>query len=576
MNDRKLYLRLMSHVWPYWQIMSISIFLLVLLAATEPLFPALIKPLLDEGFVKKDQEFINLIPYILVGLFILRGALSFTSTYAAGWLANKLVADIRNLLIQRLVRLPVYYFDSHSSGRLASHVIHDAGAVTGAATQSLTIITRDSLTLIGLIGWLLWLDWFLTSITLAIAPLIAISIKYFNKRLRINSKKHHVALAELTHRVEEIATNNRIMKIFNAETFEFEKFKKLNEKQRQISMKSTVAGSALTPVVQLLVSMSVAIVVSIALNSSGSATSTAGGFMSFLTALLMLLPPIKRLTDISSVIQRGLAAAELIFSILDQPEEKYCTKTSTEKSSKYIAITDLTFRYPEAEKDTLTNFNLEIEKGQKIALVGPSGGGKSTITSLLTGFYPYDKGEIIVNGKKSLPRCISDSRELISLVAQDTKLFNDTILYNVSYPDETPNIIKAHEALNNANALDFVNKLEHGIHTHIGQNGVKLSGGQRQRIAIARAFYKDAPILILDEATSALDNESERAIQRSTDQLADGRTSIIIAHRLSTIINADRIIYIEDGKILESGKHQDLLSLGGPYSKQYLLSSTEK
>jgi len=573
MNDKKLYLRLMSHVWPYWKVMAISITLLVLLAATEPLFPALIKPLLDEGFVNKNEEFIGIVPYILVGLFLLRGLLSFTSTYAAGWLANRIVTDIRNLLVQKLVHLPVHFFDSHSSGRLASHIIHDAGAVTGAATQSLTVITRDSLTLVGLIGWLMWLDWFLTSITLTIAPVIAIAIRYFNKRLRINSSKHHISQAELTHRVEELSTNNRVMKTFNAEIFEINNFKKLNEQQRQIAMKTTIAGSALTPVVQFLVSMSVAIVIGIALNSEGGATSTAGGFMSFLTALLMLLPPIKRLSDISSVIQRGLAAAELIFSILDEDEEKICHQETIDKSSEYITISNITFRYPSADSNILKKFNLNIHRGQKIALVGPSGGGKSTIASLITGFYPFTTGEIIIDGKKSLPQCTSNTREMISLVTQDTKLFNNTVLRNVAYADEQPNISRVMIALEKANALSFVNNLPSGINTHIGQNGVKLSGGQRQRIAIARAFYKDAPILIFDEATSALDNQSEREIQRSIEQLSEGKTSLIIAHRLSTIINADRIIYIENGRIIESGTHGELLQLGGAYAKQHTLAN---
>jgi len=576
MNDRSLYFRLLTYVKPYWKRLVISAFLLALLAASEPLFPALMKPLIDEGFTNHNEKYIQWIPIALVGLFLFRGILTFTSTYISAWVANRVVADLRGEMFQHMVHLPVTYFDSQSSGSLASHIAHDAGNVAGAAPSALTVITRDSLTLAALIGWLLWLDWKLTMITLAMFPFIIMVVRYFNRRLRNVSSANQNAMATLTHTIEEAASNNRIVKIFTAEQYEIKRFRSTNEHQRGLAMRATVAHSALTPIVHLLASLSVAIIIAVALHQSNNATATAGGFMSFLTALLMLLPPIKRLTDITSIIQRGLAAAEMVFSIIDKPaEQNHSSLINSHISKGRVEFKEVGFHYPDTNRKVLEQFSLTIPEGKNIALVGHSGSGKTTITSLLSGFYPITEGRIFLDGINFMELDLNEIRHNISLVSQDIRLFNNTILCNVTYGEESPNRQLANKALEMANALRFVEELPKGLDTLVGQNGVRLSGGQRQRIAIARAFYRDAPILILDEATSALDTESERNIQNALKKLMKNRTTIMIAHRLSTIEDADQIIVMEEGKIVEQGAHDELLSLKGLYAHYYELQFSE-
>ncbi len=572
MNDRSLYFRLLIYVKPYWKKLAVSAALLALLAASEPIFPALLKPLIDEGFTNHNKEYIQWIPVALIVLFIFRGTLTFASTYVSSWVANRVVADLRDEMFQHMVHLPITYFDSQSSGSLASHIAHDAGNVTGAATSALTVITRDSLTLIALMGWLLWLDWKLTIITLAMFPFIVIVVRYFNRRLRNISSANQRAMASLTHTIEEAASNNRIVKSFSAEQYEIRRFRSVNEHQRGLAMRATVAHSALTPIVHLLASFSVAIIIAVALHQSNNATATAGGFMSFLTALLMLLPPIKRLTDVTSIIQRGLAAAELVFSIIDKPRERdHSAAKNIHISTGKIEFIDIEFNYPGTDEQILSHFSLTIPEGKSIALVGHSGSGKTTIISLLSGFYPIKKGRILMDGINFMDLALNEIRHNIALVSQDIRLFNDTIMCNVTYGEESPNRQYAERALKMSNALGFVEKLPQGMDTKVGQNGVKLSGGQRQRIAIARAFYKDAPILILDEATSALDTESERNIQSALKKLMKNRTTIMIAHRLSTIEGADQIVVMEEGKIVEKGNHSELLAIEGFYANYYEL-----
>ncbi len=576
MNSRQLYLRLLGYVKPYWQRLGLSILLLALLAATEPVFPALMKPLLDEGFTNRNEIYMQWIPAALVALFLLRSILTFTSSYVSSWVANRVVTNLRAEMFNHMIHLPITYFDTKSSARLASHIGYDAGNVTGAATSALTVLTRDSLTLIGLIGWLLWLDWQLTMITLMIFPLIVLAVRHFNHRLRKFSTANQDAMANITHAIEEAAGNNRIVKIFSAEQLETARFHNINEHQRGIAMRATIASSALTPIVQLLASLSVAVIIAIALHQSNSATATAGGFMSFLTALLMLLAPIKRLTDITSTIQRGLAAAESVFSIIDEPAERdHASTKQSHISEGNIEFRNIYFQYPGTKKTVLEHFSLKIAPGESIALVGHSGSGKSTVVSLLAGFYPINNGQILIDGTNSMALTLKEIRKNIALVSQDIRLFNHTILHNVAYGDESPNREQTRDALKMANALEFAEQLPDGLDTEVGQNGVKLSGGQRQRIAIARAFYKNAPILILDEATSALDTESERNIQAALDRLVKDRTTIMIAHRLSTIEKADTIIVMEEGKIAERGSHQELLTMNGLYAHYHKLQFSE-
>jgi subfamily B ATP-binding cassette protein MsbA len=579
LNGKQLYARLLGYVKPYWKRLAASMGLLALLAATEPLFPILMKPLLDEGFTNQNEFFIRWIPIALVGLFLLRGALTFSSSYASAWVANRVVADIREELFTHLLYLPASFYDKNSSARLSSHIAYDVNNVTGAATNALTVLTRDSLTIVGLMSWLLWLDWKLTSITIALFPLIALTIRYFNRRLRKISSESQYAMAGITHTIEEAAANNRIVKIFSAQDFEKEQFKKQNEHNRRLGVRSTVASTAVSPLVQLITSLSVAIIIGIALNSDSPGTASAGGFVSFLTALMMLLPPIKRLTDIMSVIQRGMAAAELIFSILDAPTERKESTASEKPLSKMLLSEDIhleavSFRYPEADTNALSSLSLSIPKNQKTALVGRSGSGKSTLIQLLSGFYCVTQGDIRFGETSIRDIPLKQLRQNIAYVSQEVRLFNNSVLYNVAYGDPNPDSERAQESLRAAHAWEFIEKLPEQMNAQIGQNGVKLSGGQKQRLAIARAFYKNAPILILDEATSALDTESEQKIQDGLERLSEGRTTIAIAHRLSTIEKSDVIHVIEHGAVIETGTHLDLINKNGVYAHLHALQAS--
>jgi subfamily B ATP-binding cassette protein MsbA len=571
MNSKQVYIRLLGYVKPYWKTLAFSVLLLSLLAATEPLFPMMMKPLLDEGFTNKDATFMQWIPIFVVGLFLVRGILTFTSSYASSWVANRLVTDLRNLMFNQLTYLPTTYFDHHSSGSLTSKIAYDVNNVTGAATQALTTIVRDTLSLVALLGWLFWLDWKLTIVTLALIPFITIITRYFNKRLRNISGKSQSSMADLTHRIEEASSGHKIIKIFNAQKYEQKRFQLRNEQQRGLAMRSTVAASALVPLVQILASFAIALIIWMALNQDGGGTATAGGFVSYLTAMLMLLPPLKRLTGITATIQRGLAAAESVFEILDEPEEKSAKHQQIRQLNGCIQFNNISFIYPHTEQVILDNFSLEIKCGDTVALVGPSGSGKTTVSNLLARFYNTKSGSITIDEQSISDISLTTLRESISLVSQDIRLFNDTIAANVAYAEVNPDINKVKSALIAANAWEFVTNLPNKLNTMSGQNGVRLSGGQRQRIAIARAFYKDAPILILDEATSALDTESERSIQAALEQLMKNRTTLVIAHRLSTIEHADNIVVMKDGSIVEQGRHAQLIKKSGLYKHYYKL-----
>jgi subfamily B ATP-binding cassette protein MsbA len=571
MNSKQVYIRLLGYVKPYWKTLAFSVLLLSLLAATEPLFPMMMKPLLDEGFTNKDATFMQWVPIFVVGLFLVRGILTFTSSYASSWVANRLVTDLRALMFSQLTTLPTTYFDHHSSGSLTSKIAYDVNNVTGAATQALTTIVRDTLSLVALLGWLFWLDWKLTIVTLALIPFITIITRYFNSRLRNISGQSQRSMADLTHRIEEASSGHKIIKIFNAQKYEQDRFQLRNEQQRGLAMRATVAASALVPLVQILASFSIALIIWMALNQNDGGTVTAGGFVSYLTAMLMLLPPLKRLTGITATIQKGLAAAESVFEILDEPEEKSAKHQQIPQLNGCIQFNNISFTYPHTEQVILDNFSLEIKCGDTVALVGPSGSGKTTVSNLLARFYNTKSGSITIDEQSISDISLTTLRESISLVSQDIRLFNDTIAANVAYAEVNPDINKVKSALIAANAWEFVTNLPNKLNTMSGQNGVRLSGGQRQRIAIARAFYKDAPILILDEATSALDTESERSIQSSLEQLMKNRTTLVIAHRLSTIEHADNIVVMKDGSIVEQGKHAQLIKKSGLYKHYYKL-----
>jgi len=567
MKSHQLWFRLLRHVRPYWKAFTFSIGILVLIAATEPLFPALMKPLLDEGFTNKDRAIITWAPVFLVLLFLIRGVLTFLNAYLSSWVSNKVVTDLRVLIFEHLVHLPSSYFDSRSSGALISKVAYDVNNVTGAATQVLTVVVRDTLAILGLLGWLFWLDWKLTLVSITVAPMIMLVVRYSSLRLRKVSGQSQRSMGMITHVIEETVTSQKVVKVFQGEAYETTRFLRANEIQRGYAMRSTVAAAAVAPLVQMFTSIAVAMVVAMALANSGAATSTAGGFMSFLTAMLMLLTPIKRLSEANATLQRGLAAAESVFELMDEAPEKDTGTRTLDRAVGRIELREVTFSYPGGTRPALSNLNLDIAPGKSLALVGRSGSGKSTLVSLLTRFYEIEQGEIRLDGIPLGEIRMADLRRQIALVSQDVRLFNDSLASNVAYGRPDADRGEIENALRAAHAWEFVEQMSEGIDTLIGENGVKLSGGQRQRIAIARAFFKDAPILILDEATSALDSESERMVQIALEKLMQGRTTLVIAHRLSTIERADCIVVMENGRVVETGTHSELLARNSAYAR---------
>jgi subfamily B ATP-binding cassette protein MsbA len=565
-----LYLRLLGYVRPYWRVFAVSILTMALAAATEPVLPALLKPLLDGSFVERNQTHPYLVPLAIVGMFLLRGALTYVSSYTLSWVSNKIVLDLRNAMFRRLVTLPTRYYDDRSSGVLISKVAYDVTGVTSAATGVLTVLVRDSLAVVGLLGWLLYLNWRLTLVTLVIAPGVAIVVKVFSKRMRRMSQEALRAMGDVTHVLQESIDCHREVKIFGGQEYEARRFDRSNQKQRGYNMRLTVAAAATVPIVQIFASIAVAVIISIALQQSAANELSVGGFVSFITAMLMLLTPIKHLTEVNSPLQRGLASAESVFELLDERAEEDKGERVLQRARGRIEYERVSFSYPGSGREALDGVSVRVEPGETIALVGPSGGGKTTFVNLLPRFYEVTGGRILIDGIDTREITLASLRANIALVSQDVTLFNDTVAANIAYGrvgSVSPAELEA--AARAAHALDFISEMPQGFETLIGEDGVRLSGGQRQRLAIARALLKDAPILLLDEATSALDSESERHVQAALAELMRGRTTIVIAHRLSTIEHADRIVVLQRGRIAETGSHAELLARGGVYANLY-------
>lgn len=566
-----LYLRLLKYVRPYAKAFVVALLAMMATAATEPLLPALMKPLLDSNFGKAGSVG-YLVPLVVVGIFLLRGSLGFAGDYAMAWVANKVILDLRCAMFSRLVRLPTPYYDDQSSGALMSKVAYDVIGVTGAATSVLTTLVRDSLAVLGLIGWMLWLNWQLTLIALAMVPLIALAVSLFSRRLRQTARGAQHAMGEIMHVLEESTEAHKVVKIFGGQPYEERRFAAASARQRSQTMKQAVAAAALGPIVQVMAALALAAILSVALYQSSGNQGTVGGFVSFVTAMLMLLAPMKRLSDLNSQIQRGLAAAESVFEMVDESIEEDTGTEDLGRARGEVAFSGVNFTYPGAARPALIGIDLVISPGETVALVGPSGSGKTTIANLLPRFYRVDGGRILIDGHDVGSVRLESLRRNIALVSQDVVLFNDTVAANIAYGSsggaDRAAIERAAQA---AHALEFIAAMPEGFDTLIGENGVKLSGGQRQRLAIARALLKDAPILILDEATSALDTESERVVQAALETLMQNRTTLVIAHRLSTIEKADRIVVLQRGCIAEVGTHQELLEREGIYSQLHRL-----
>ncbi|MDO8450040.1 MAG: lipid A export permease/ATP-binding protein MsbA [Rhodoferax sp.] len=567
-SNRDLYARLLSYVRPYWKAFALAVIGMVGTAATEPVFPAIMKYLLDKGFKTEDPRMVWLIPAGIVALFLVRSIFVYCTGYLMMWISSRLVTDLRRDMFAKLLVLPTHHYDEHSAGQLISRLVYDVNNVTDAATSALISVVRESLTALALIGYLLYLDWKLTLITLAIGPVIAFTVKSFSKRMRAASQKSLTAMRLISHTIEETISAERVVKIFGGQTRQQQRFFEATEQFRRAQMREAIPASAVTPITHIAASVAIAVIAFLALSqSTGEAGSSAGGFIAFITAMLLLISPIKQLTTVNTTIQRGLAASESVFALLDTPQEDDQGQQQLLRVKGEICFDNVSFRYPGAERMALNGINFRILAGQTVALVGASGGGKTTISSLIPRFYPLTSGQIFVDGTDIQNITLANLRENIALVSQDVVLFNDTVEANIAYGSlETfsrEEVIKAARA---ANAWDFIEQLPNGLDTPIGENGAKLSGGQRQRLAIARALLKNAPILILDEATSALDTESERQVQAALAVLMKNRTTLVIAHRLSTIEHADVILVVDQGRIVETGTHAELVRADGYYA----------
>jgi subfamily B ATP-binding cassette protein MsbA len=571
MNSKDLYLRLLRYVFPYWKMFAVSLLGTVAFAATEPAMPALLKPLLDETFVTKNPEGLVRLPLLLMLLFVVRGVASFISSYFMKWVATRVIMDLRKEMFDRLQTLPTSYFENNSSGNIIAKFTFNVQRVMSAATDVLVTVVKDGLTIIGLIAYALYLNWQLSLVVFLIMPPTALVISYFSRRMRRLSRSLQDTVGDITRVIQEAINGSREIKIFGGEAYEERRFYKLNNWIRRYRMKVAIASSLNVPIVQVFTVGALSIVVYFASLQSQAGEITVGEFVALITALALLSSPIKRLTKINVILQRGLAAAESVFELIDEHPETDTGQIIIEDSHGEIEFRNISYTHYGSDKPVLHDINLRIAAGETIALVGPSGGGKTTLVNLLPRFYNPTTGTILLDGIDTRDIKLTSLREHIAYVGQHIILFNDTIAANIAYGAQQRKLDEdtIKEVAERAHAMEFIEKFPDGIHTLIGENGVRLSAGQRQRLAIARALIKNAPVLILDEATSALDTESERVVQLALETLRSGRTSLLIAHRLSTIKNADRILAIKDGHIVESGTHSELLQLDGVYARLY-------
>lgn len=572
-----LYRRLLSYALVYWQIFIVAIIGMVIVAGASTAFPALMQPMMDDSFVKRDPATIKWIPIALIAIFLVRVIGAFVSSYGMSVIGRNVIRELRAEMFSRLLSLPKAFYDQATTGELISKFSYDVEQVANSTTKAITVFIRDALTVIALVGWMFYLNAKLAMVFITVAPVVALLIISISKRFRNISRNIQHSMGDVSRVIEESIKGQLVVKIFGGREYEETQFAQVNDINRRQNLRMQMTQSLSSPIVQLLVACALALIIYLATLDTMIEEISAGTFVSFITAMSMLLPPVRSLTSIISELQRGISAAESVFNFIDLKQEHDEGDYQSDSVQGLIEFDHVSFIYTGEESAALNDINLTVNVGQTVAFVGRSGSGKSTLINLIPRLYDASAGEIRLDGVNVQDYRLDNLRSHIAYVGQDVVLFNDTIEHNIAYGtmkkcthDE---VIEAARA---AFAYDFINESSAGFKTMVGERGVMLSGGQRQRIAIARALLNDAPVLILDEATSALDNESERYIQSSLEKLMKDRTTLVIAHRLSTIENADLIVVMDNGRIVETGSHGELLALNGHYAALHQINFEDK